>query len=104
MKAIVYLFILVVGMLPTLADTVKVTVGDTGCPGRQLAVKHLWEKIPCVTSVTVLPRQQGDVAASRVFVIVTKGPSPDSAMLRSALARRAERYPILSYQAEVKTP
>ena len=94
----------IVGFLPLAAETVRVTVGDTGCPGRQLAVKHLWEKIHKVSSVTVLPKQRQDQAASRTFIIVSEGPNPDSASLQSALGRRAGRYPILAYRPELKLP
>ncbi len=80
------------------AETVKITVGDTGCPARQQAVKLRWEKIPNVTTVIVLPKQRADPAASRTFVLISSGPSPDPYILKTALGRRAERYPILAYK------
>ncbi len=79
-------------------------MGDTGCPARQQAVKKLWEKIHNVSSVTVLSRQPEDPAASRTFIIVSEGPSPDSAALQTALGRRKERYPIIAYRAEPSGP
>jgi hypothetical protein len=87
----------VCGLHVAVADTVRVTVGDTGCPGRQIGVIECWEKIPGVVSVTVLPRQPKDPAAQRVFVIVSKSKSPSEDSLREALGRRAKHYPILKY-------
>lgn len=104
MKLATFTIVTILGIFPLFGDTVRVTVGDTGCPGRQLAVKHLWEKIDGVSSVTVLSRQQDQAAASRTFVIVSEGTCPNSAQLKSALGRRAERYPILVYQPVVKQP
>lgn len=77
------------------AETLHVTVGDTGCPGRQTGVTQCWEKIPGVVSVTVLPRRSKDPAAQRIFVIVTKATAPTEGLLREALGRRAKHYPIL---------
>jgi hypothetical protein len=78
------------------AGTVHVTVGNTGCSGKQLAVQRLWEGIPGVRSVEVITRKSGDPANQRVFIIRTEGADPDQASLTRALGRRAERYPILS--------
>jgi len=97
-KFAIFALVITRGIFPLSAEIVKVTVGDTGCPGRQLAVKHLWEEIRSVSSVTVLPRQGDHPPASRIFVIVSQGPCPDSAMLQTALGQRAKRYPILNYQ------
>ena len=83
-----------------IAGTVRVTVGDTGCPGRQIGVIHSWEKIPGVVSVTVLPRDPKDPAAQRVFVILSKAAPPTEDSLREALGRRAKHYPILNYVGE----
>ena len=83
-----------------MADTVRVTVGDTGCPGRQIGVSRSWEKIPGVISVTVLARNPKEPAAQRVFVIVSKADPPTEDSLREALGRRAKHYPILKYVGE----
>jgi hypothetical protein len=80
------------------ADTVFVTVGDTGCVGRQQAVKSQWEKIPGVVSVSVQPRQEKDPGAQRTFVIVSSGAPPTLKSLGNALGRRAKHYPILHYR------
>lgn len=87
------------GISLAIADTVHVTVGDTGCPGRQIGVTTSWEKIPGVTLVSILPRHPKDPAAQRVFVIVTKGASPTKEHLREALGRRAKHYPIINYKS-----
>jgi hypothetical protein len=81
-------------------DTIHVTVGDTGCPGRQTGVTGSWEKIPGVVSVTVMPRQPKDPSAQRVFVIVSQAASPTEESLREALNRRARHYPILEYKSQ----
>ena len=83
-----------------MADTVRVTVGDTGCPGRQIGVSRSWEKIPGVISVTVLARNPKEPAAQRIFVIVSKADPPTEDSLREALSRRAKHYPILKYVGE----
>lgn len=80
------------------ADTVLVTVGDTGCVGRQQAVKSQWEKIPGVISVAIQPRREKDRRAQRTFVIVSSGSSPTTEVLRAALGRRDKHYPILEYR------
>jgi hypothetical protein len=91
----------VIGTSP--ADTIRVTVGDTGCPGRQIGVTESWKKIPDVVSVTVLPRQPKEPAAQRVFVIVSKAAPPTEDSLREALGRRAKHYPILRYEGEPRS-
>lgn len=82
-----------------IADTIHVTVGDTGCVGRQIGVTESWKTIPGVISVTVLPRNSKDPAAQRVFVIVSKAASPTEESLRKALGRRAKSYPIVAYKS-----
>jgi hypothetical protein len=88
------------GFGAAIADTIHVTVGNTGCPGRQISVIKIWEKIPEVLSVTILPRQPKDPSAQRVFVIVSKAISPTEESLRKALGRRVEQYPILKYKKQ----
>lgn len=100
MKVLLISLVLLCGIDATVADTVRVTVGDTGCPGRQIGVIHSWEKIPGVVSVTVLARDPKDPAAQRVFVIVSKTAPPTENSLRQALGRRAKHYPILKYAGE----
>lgn len=84
----------------TNADTVAVVVGDTGCVGRENAVKALWAKIPGVTSVTVLPRQPKNPGGQRTFVVLSRGIPPTKEALRIALGRRDKNYPILDYKPE----
>lgn len=100
MKRLLISLVLLCGIDATVADTVRVTVGDTGCPGRQIGVTRSWEKIPGVISVTVLARDPKDPAAQRVFVIVSKAAPPTEDSLRVALGRRAKHYPILKYVSE----
>jgi len=86
------------------AETIRVTVGDTGCPGRQITVRQSFEKIPGVKSVAGLPRQPGDPPARRTFVVTCTGIAPDAEALRTALGRRAKNYPILDYQKPIAQP
>ncbi len=86
------------------AETVRVTVGDTGCPGRQITVRESFEKIPGVSSVIVLPRQPADPPARRTFVVASTGTPPDADSLRTALGRRAKNFPILDYQKSATPP
>ena len=99
MKRLLISLVLFCGIEMVTAETVHVTVGDTGCPGRQIGVTHCWEKIPGVVSVTVLPRGPKEPAAQRIFVIVAKAASPTEESLRVALGRRAKHYPILKYES-----
>lgn len=100
MKLILITLILLCRVGAAVADTIHVTVGDTGCPGRQTGVTGSWEKIPGVVSVTVMPRQPKDPAAQRIFVIVSKAASPTEESLREALGRRAKHYSILEYKSQ----
>jgi hypothetical protein len=78
------------------AGTIHVTVGNTGCRTKQLTVQRLWQAIPGMRSVTIVPRKSGDPANQRVFILSTPGSDPDQAALTRALGRRAERYPVLA--------
>lgn len=78
------------------AGTVRVTVGNNGCRTKQLTVQRLWKAMPGMESVVIVPRKSGDPANQRVFILTTKGKSPEQAELEQALGRRAERYPILA--------
>ena len=86
------------------AETVRVIVGETGCAGRQIAVRECWEKISGVSSVTVLPRQPAEPPARRTFIIVATATAPSAEALRTALGRRAKNYPILDYRKEPEQP
>lgn len=86
------------------AETVRVIVGQTGCAGRQIAVRECWENISGVSSVTVLPRQPAEPPARRTFIIVATAPAPSAEVLRAALGRRAKNYPILDFRKEPDHP
>jgi hypothetical protein len=86
------------------AETVRVIVGETGCAGRQIAVRECWEKISGVSSVTVLPRQPAEPPARRTFIIVATATAPSAEALRAALGRRAKNYPILDFRKEPDQP
>lgn len=103
MKRLLIFTILLAGYPMAAADIVKVTVGNTGCPGRQNGVAECWRKLPDVVSVTVLPPLPADTATQRVFVVVSKETSPSENTLREALGNRAKHYPILNYQSKEPT-
>jgi hypothetical protein len=98
MVRLIILVTLFCGIDVAIADTVHVTVGDTGCAGRQIGVTESWQKIPGVVSVSVVPRNSKDPTAQRVFAIVSQAASPTQECLRKALGRRAKSYPIVAYQ------
>ncbi len=100
MKRIFIALIVMAGIEFATAETVRVTVGNVGCPGRQIGVSDSWKKIPDVISVTLLPQQPTDVATQRVFEIVAKSTAPSENSLREALGRRVKYYPILGYKNE----
>ncbi len=88
-------FAFLIGISGLKGETILVTVGDTGCSGRQITVRECFEKLAGVSSVTVLPRSPKDPPAQRTFVVVSAGIGPDQNALRSSLGRRAKHYPIL---------
>ena len=88
----------VISFATAVAGEVRVTVGDTGCRARQIAVEKCWRTLDGVESVTILRRRSGDPAAQRVFVITCRGETPDQETLTKALGRRSDQYPILKIE------
>ncbi len=82
------------------ADTLRVTVGDAGCAGRQITIRKCWENLPGVSSVEVLRREPDAKGGQRVFLIISKSTPPTENQLREALGRRAKNFPILSRSEE----
>ena len=99
MKSAQLSFAALISIVTAAAGELRVTVGDTGCRGRQLAVEKCWRAIDGVESVTILRRRAGDPPAQRVFVISCRGGIPDKETLTKALGRRSDRYPILKIES-----
>ena len=77
------------------ADTRRVLVDGAGCRTRQLAMQRIWEKLPDVEQVTILPRDQAPRDNQRYFIIVSRAQGPSQAQLIEALGRRAKHYKVL---------
>ncbi|MGB6223361.1 hypothetical protein [Haloferula sp.] len=97
MKEIAILLMLATGCF---ADSCRALVDGAGCRTRQLAMQRIWEKLPLVTEVKILPREDAPKANQRYFIIHSDGPSPSRDDLIKALGRRAKHYIVLSVEAE----
>lgn len=84
------------------ADTCRVLIEGTGCRTRQQSIERIFEKIPDVTKVTILPRSAAPADNHRYFIIESKGTSPTKDALIEALGRRAKFYKILTVEPRGK--
>ncbi len=82
--------------MPSLAGDLRVLVAGTGCRTRQLAVERVFEKIPGVREVTILPRAAAPADNQRYFIIRCAGQPPARGQLIEALGRRARHYQVIS--------
>ncbi len=82
--------------IPALAGESLVLIDGTGCRTRQLAIERIFEKIPGVTEVTILRREEAPAENQRYFRVKSTGESPGREQFIEALARRAKHYRILS--------
>lgn len=82
------------------ADTGRVLIDGMGCRTRQQAIQRIFEKLPDIDKVTILPRRDAPVDNQRYFIIISKGKLPPKEALIAALGRRARFYKILSVRAE----
>lgn len=80
------------------AAEIRVEVDGVGCHTRQLAVQKIWNRLPEVKSVTILPRAPADPPNRRVFLINAPAP-PDSAALTAALGSRSRFYKVIAISA-----
>jgi len=80
------------------AETCRVLIDGTGCSTRQQAIERIFEKLPEVEGVTILPRRDAPKNNQRYFVIETAGEAPSKERLVEALGRRAKFYIILSVE------
>jgi len=74
------------------AEDCRVLVEGAGCRTRQLAMQRIWEELPGVSEVEILPREDAPAANHRWFLIRCVGDSPDRETLIRALGRRAKHY------------
>ena len=81
------------------AETCRVLIDGTGCHTRQQAIQRIFEKLPDVKEVTILPRSEAPADNQRYFVIESKGTSPTKEGLIEALGRKAKFYKVLTVEA-----
>lgn len=80
------------------ADTCRVLIDGTGCRTRQQAIQRIFEKLPDVTEVTILPRKEAPADNHRYFVIESKGTSPNKETLIESLGRKAKFYKVITVE------
>lgn len=78
------------------ADTCRVLIDGTGCRTRQQAIQRIFEKLPDVKTVTILPRSEAPADNQRYFLIESEGTSPTKETLIGALGRKAKFYKVLT--------
>jgi hypothetical protein len=81
---------------PVFADVCRVLVDGTGCRTRQLAVTRIFEKLPGVKEVDILPRAEAPARNQRYFLIRSTGKAPSREQLIEDLGRRAKHYHVIS--------
>ena len=80
------------------AGEARVLIDGTGCRTRQQAIERIFEKLPEVDRVTILPRRDSPADNQRIFVLQTNGDPPSKEELIAALGRRAKFYKVLSVE------
>lgn len=99
--AVVKVLLLVILLVQAaLAADCRVLVDGSGCRTRQLAIQSIWEKLPGVMEVLILPRDKAPAANQRIFVIRSKDASPTKEQLIEALGRRAKFYHVIDVKAQ----
>ena len=83
-----------------MAADCRVLVDGAGCRTRQLVIQKIWEKLPGVSEVLILPREEAPAANQRIFVIRCKESSPTEEQLVEALGRRAKFYHVIQVTAQ----
>jgi len=82
------------------AEDCRVLVDGTGCRTRQLAVARIFQTLPGVTDVEILPREQAPALNQRYFVIRSTQKAPTREALIQALGRRAKFYRVVEVQSQ----
>jgi hypothetical protein len=80
------------------ADTCRVLIDGTGCRTRQQAIQRIFEKLPDVKAVSILPRSEAPADNHRYFLIESEGTSPTKETLIEALGRKAKFYKVLTLE------
>lgn len=76
------------------AGDCRVLVEGAGCRTRQLAIQRIWEAMPPVTEVDILPRKEAPADNHRYFIVRSEGIAPNRKQLIEALGRRAKHYKV----------
>jgi hypothetical protein len=87
-------------LMPANAEDCRVLVGGSGCRTRQLAIERIFEELPGVHDVEILPRKVAPAPNQRVFLIRSTGKAPTREQLITALGRRARHYLVLEVTSE----
>lgn len=87
--------VLLVLVLPSWAEDCKVLVDGAGCRTRQLAIARVFENVPEVTKVDILPLAEAPALNQRYFVLRSVGKIPTREQLIEALGRRAKFYHVI---------
>ncbi len=74
------------------AADIRVLVDGAGCRTRQLAIQRIWERLPKVDEVVILPREERPAPNQRYFVIRCHGDAPALEKLNDALGNRVRHY------------
>lgn len=74
----------------------QVLIDGTGCRTRQQAIQRIFEQMPEIDEVTILPRRDAPKDNQRIFIIETGGEIPSKERLIEALGRKAKFYKVLS--------
>lgn len=85
------------------ADTCRALIAGTGCRTRQQAIQRIIEKMPGVSDVTILSRNEAPADNHRYFVIESKNASPNKETLIEALGSRAKFYKVVTVES-LNTP
>lgn len=86
------------------AENARVLIDGTGCRTRQQAIQRIFEKLPEIDEVTILPRRDAPQDNQRIFIVESEGPVPTKEALIAALGRRAKFYKVLSVSPEASQP
>lgn len=86
---------LVFSLSSVIAEDCRVLVEGAGCRTRQLAMQRIWQELPGVTEVEIMPREKDTAPNHRWFVIRCVGDAPDKPRLIEELGRRAKHYHVL---------
>lgn len=93
-----YLALLLLLAVDGMAESCRVLVDGAGCRTRQLAMQRIWEELPRVSEVEILPREKAPAQNQRYFILRCDGSSPSKHELVQALGRRSKHYIVLSVE------